>query len=69
MFVHVKLHITHLFKNRLNVPHAIWDKTSQKGLPSTDRNNKATLLLTGILTFLSNHNRNAYEQEMKQITE
>ncbi|RKU49474.1 Splicing factor [Coniochaeta pulveracea] len=44
--------ITHLFKNRLNVPHATWDETSQK-----------------FSTFLSSYNRNAYEQEMKQITE
>lgn len=44
--------ITHLFKNRLAVPHATWDETSQM-----------------FSSFLSEYNRHAYENEMRQVTE
>jgi len=44
--------ITYLFKNRLAVPHATWDETSQM-----------------FSSFLSEYNRQAYEQEMLQVTE
>ncbi|KAK0744739.1 hypothetical protein B0T21DRAFT_358278 [Apiosordaria backusii] len=43
--------ITQLFRNRLTVPHATWDRTSQM-----------------FSNFLSEHNRQAYESEMEQIT-
>jgi RNA recognition motif-containing protein len=44
--------ITYLFKNRLAVPHATWDETSQM-----------------FSSFLSEYNRQSYEQEMLQVTE